>query len=91
MRWVVAAVGALVLAAGVYLGLRPRWTRPVLRVGIDFKAGSVESEALAAGVALAFNDRDERAGPFRVTAVRADPLASKRHFRIPLPGLQSVP
>src|SRR5688572_28699517 len=66
MRWLVAALGTIGLAGGIYLGLEPRLRRPELRVALNLRVGDAADAALAAGVALALEDRDERAGRFRV-------------------------
>jgi hypothetical protein len=83
----VATAGALALLAGFYLALRPRWSRPILRVGLNARAGNAEDAAIAAGVRMALDERDERGGRFRVAAVRHDLSYSKKHFKIWMPGL----
>lgn len=91
MRWVLGAAGALALMAATYLAMRPRLTRPVLRVGVQVRSGSAGHDAIAAGAALALEDRDERAGPFRVSLVREDVFAGKVSSKVWMPGLAQVP
>src|SRR5688572_31753993 len=69
MRWLLGVIGALALLAAAWLGLRERWTRPVLGVALQPRTGSSEDAAAAEGVALALEDRDERGGRFRVVTV----------------------
>ena len=42
--------------------------RPPLRVAVELEAGSADDAAIAAGVALAIEERDGKAGPWRVLA-----------------------
>lgn len=68
MRGVLAVMAVLGLIAAVYLGLRPLLHRPPLRVALELKEGDADDAALAAGVALAIEERDGAAGPWRVSA-----------------------
>jgi len=66
MRWLLPLLGALGLLAGTYLGLRPRLNRPVLRIALQLKPGDPDDQALAEGLARAIEERDARAGRWRL-------------------------
>lgn len=68
MRWLPLLLGALVFAGGFYVALAPRVFRPVLRVALELEPGNPDDDARAAGLALAIEDREERAGRWRLAA-----------------------
>ena len=68
MRGVLAALAVLGLTAALCLGLRSVLHRPPLRVALELREGDPDDAALAAGVALAIEERDGAAGPWRVSA-----------------------
>jgi len=82
MRWLVAALGVIGLACGVYFGLEPRLRRPVLRVALNLRDNHPDDAGLAAGVDLALDARDFRVGPYRL---------STAHQRVQPNGVLSIP
>lgn len=66
MRWLLAILGGLALAGGFYMALAPRVFRSVLRVALELEPGNPDDDARAAGLALAIEDREERAGRWRL-------------------------
>jgi hypothetical protein len=84
MRWLVATLGALGLAGGVYLGLQPRLSRPVLRIALNLRPEDPDDAALAAGVALALEDRNDRAGRWRLKTAHQT-VRAKGKVEIPRP------
>ena len=66
MRWLTPILGAIGLLAATYLGLRPRLKRPVLRIALQLKHGDPDDQALADGLARAIEERDARAGRWRL-------------------------
>ncbi|HEX7897739.1 MAG TPA: hypothetical protein VF950_08250 [Planctomycetota bacterium] len=85
MRWLVATLGVLGLAGAIYFGLEPRLRRPELRVALYLRPSDPDQAALAAGVALAIEERDERAGRYRVKAAHQI-IQTDGSVDIPRPG-----
>jgi hypothetical protein len=66
MRWLFPILGTFALTGGFYMALAPRVFRPVLRVALELEPGNPDDDARAAGLALAIEDREERAGRWRL-------------------------
>src|SRR5688572_14497352 len=66
MRWMIPLLGALGLFGAAYLGLRPRLKRPVLRIALELTPGCPDDQALAEGLTRAIEERDARAGRYRL-------------------------
>jgi hypothetical protein len=83
MRWLVAALGVVGLAGGVYFGMAPRFRRSELRVALNLRPADPDDAALAEGVGLAIEERDERAGRYRLKTahqtVQANGLIDRPH------------
>jgi hypothetical protein len=96
MRWAVALLGAAALLAAGGLGLRPRLKRPVLRLGVVLREAHPEDEAVAAGVALALEERDHRGGRF---LIKVQPVSAQANggaygslgAPLTVPGLHRLP
>jgi len=89
MRWMVAALGAIGLAGGIYFGLQ-RVKRPVLRVALEWEASNADDGACAAGLELALDERDYRAGSFRLASGHQIWHPNSRNLEFPTPRAHTM-
>jgi hypothetical protein len=90
MRWLVAALGVIGLAGAVYFGLEPRLRRPVLRIAINQRFLNADDQALAEGIALALDERDFRAGRYRVATAHQVYGPGGGNLEIPTPRAHTM-
>jgi hypothetical protein len=89
MRWLIVILGATGLLGGLALGLAPRLKRATLRVAIQTRDGNAEDEARLAGVALALEERDGRAGGWRL-ATAHQTVGADGILRVPRPPAHTL-
>lgn len=92
MRWLLGFIAAAIVLLTVGWILRARHARELLRIGVLVVEDEPESAALLEGAARALEDRDGRAGRWRVELVPhhlyAEGATSRRPFDARIPGLQ---
>ena len=89
MRWLVALVGAAALLLASWWVLRLRWSRTELRVALNLRPGDPDDMALSAGVNLALDERDFRAGRYRLKTAHQTVQPNGR-LSIPNPGAHTM-